>query len=100
MARGGWTYLGILLGVAGSAPIFLSFGWDAWERLKAIYVSQKDVDRLAADCIAQFGCSAKQFIDTDLDRAKRRGETGEYWLLIRVRETIERWEVAGSVTQQ
>ncbi|HEY4940079.1 MAG TPA: hypothetical protein VII56_01520 [Rhizomicrobium sp.] len=81
-------------------PITFTFGWDAWERLKAVYVPQEGVDQLAADCIVEFGPGAIRFVETEIDRAKRRGETGEYWLAIRVKETIERMEASGSLTQQ
>lgn len=90
------TYFGVSLGIATSAsPIFFAFGFDAWERLKAVYVPQEDVDQLAADCIAEHGHRVHQFIEIQLDRAQRRGETGEYWLLIRVKETLERMEAIG-----
>lgn len=93
-------YFGLALGIAGATPPFLAFGWDAWERLKAVYVPQEGVDRLAADCIIEFGPGAMRFVETEIDRAKRRGETGEYWLAIRVKETIERMEAASSTTER
>jgi len=33
---------GLVVGVAGASPPFLVFGFDAWERLKAVYVPQED----------------------------------------------------------
>lgn len=94
-----WTFLRVALGVAG--VIVLTFGWDAWERWKAVCVPQEEIDRLAAERIVQYGTvRAKRFTEANLDRARRRGETGEYWLLVRVRETIERMEASGSDTWQ
>ncbi len=92
--------VGIVIGVAGASPPFLAFGWHAWERLRAMYVPQEDVDRLAADCIVHMGDGAMRFVLRDLDRARRRGETGEYWLLVRVKEALERMEASGSQIQQ
>ena len=86
---------GLVVGIAGVSPPFLAFGFDAWERLKAVYVPQEDVDQLAADCIAEHGSRVWQFIEDQLDRAHRRGETGEYWLLIRVKEALEAMEANG-----
>ena len=86
---------GILTAAIGAAPPFLAFGWDAWERLRAAYVPQEDVDRLASDCIAEYGPGAMRFVNDELDDAKRQGKTGEYWLLIRVKEALEGMKTAG-----
>jgi hypothetical protein len=50
-------------------------------------------------CVAHYGVGAKRFIELDLDRAWRRGETGAYWLLIRVKKAIERMEATGSLAK-
>jgi hypothetical protein len=94
------TYFEVALGVLGASPIFLAFGWDAWERLRAMYVPQAEVDRLAANCIAACGVCAREYLECNIDRARRRGETGEYWLQIRVLESLKQVETTGGATAE
>jgi hypothetical protein len=78
----------LVIALMGASPPFLAFGWDAWERLRAVYVPQDEIDRLAAECVARFGADAAAEIEIQMDRAQRRGEIGEYWVLRRVLTAI------------